>query len=124
MYAVRLEKLTNSTMMTCRSQRALKKAQQHRGDRGVRLFIDALARGIVDPPDPIEAIKFRMEQLDLKPADLADILGAGTECPRCTETDSRDDAVFASPSPLNRYSRERNLRQQRIDAVSMSSSAD
>jgi len=23
----------------------------------------------VDPPDPIEAIKFRMEQLDLKPSD-------------------------------------------------------
>jgi HTH-type transcriptional regulator / antitoxin HigA len=29
----------------------------------------------VDPPDPIEAIKFRMEQLELKPADLAKILG-------------------------------------------------
>ena len=29
----------------------------------------------VDPPDPIEAIKFRMEQLELKPADLAGILG-------------------------------------------------
>ena len=29
----------------------------------------------IDPPDPIEAIKFRMEQLDLKPSDLADILG-------------------------------------------------
>ena len=29
----------------------------------------------VDPPDPIEAIKFRMEQLDLKPSDLAKILG-------------------------------------------------
>ena len=28
-----------------------------------------------DPPDPIEAIKFRMEQLDLKPSDLAKILG-------------------------------------------------
>jgi HTH-type transcriptional regulator / antitoxin HigA len=26
-------------------------------------------------PDPIEAIKFRMEQLELKPSDLADILG-------------------------------------------------
>ena len=26
-------------------------------------------------PNPIEAIKFRMEQLDLKPSDLADILG-------------------------------------------------
>ena len=29
----------------------------------------------VDPPDPIEAIKFRMEQLNLKPSDLAKILG-------------------------------------------------
>jgi hypothetical protein len=75
MYAVRLEKSTNFAMMTCRSQRALKKALQHRGEHGVRLFIDALARGIVDPPDTIEAIKFRMEQLDLKPADLEDILG-------------------------------------------------
>ena len=82
MYAVRLEELTNSTMMTCRSQRALKKAQQHRGDRGVRLFIDALPRGIVDPRDSIEAIKFRMEQLELKPADLADILGG---CNRVSE---------------------------------------
>jgi HTH-type transcriptional regulator/antitoxin HigA len=29
----------------------------------------------VDPPHPIEAIKFRMDQLDLKPSDLAKILG-------------------------------------------------
>ena len=29
----------------------------------------------MDPPDPIEAIKFRMEQLELKPSDLAKILG-------------------------------------------------
>ncbi len=29
----------------------------------------------IDPPDPIEAIKFRMEQLELKPSDLAKILG-------------------------------------------------
>jgi HTH-type transcriptional regulator / antitoxin HigA len=29
----------------------------------------------IEPPDPIEAIKFRMDQLDLKPADLAKILG-------------------------------------------------
>jgi HTH-type transcriptional regulator / antitoxin HigA len=29
----------------------------------------------IAPPDPIEAIKFRMEQLELKPSDLADILG-------------------------------------------------
>ena len=34
----------------------------------------------IDPPDPIEAIKFRMEQLELKPSDLADSLGAGAEC--------------------------------------------
>ena len=27
------------------------------------------------PPDAIEAIKFRMEQLELKPADLAEVLG-------------------------------------------------
>ena len=29
----------------------------------------------IPPPDPIEAIKFRMEQLGLKPSDLAKILG-------------------------------------------------
>jgi HTH-type transcriptional regulator/antitoxin HigA len=29
----------------------------------------------IKPPDPIEAIKFRMEQLELKPSDLAKILG-------------------------------------------------
>ena len=29
----------------------------------------------VEPPDPVEAIKFRMEQLGLKPSDLAKILG-------------------------------------------------
>ena len=29
----------------------------------------------IDPPDPIEAIKFRMEQLELTPSDLANILG-------------------------------------------------
>jgi HTH-type transcriptional regulator/antitoxin HigA len=29
----------------------------------------------IEPPDPIEAIKFRMEQLGMKPADLAKILG-------------------------------------------------
>ena len=34
----------------------------------------------IDPPDPIEAIKFRMEQLELKPSDLAEALGAGTGC--------------------------------------------
>jgi HTH-type transcriptional regulator / antitoxin HigA len=28
-----------------------------------------------NPPDPVEAIKFRMEQLELKPSDLAKILG-------------------------------------------------
>ena len=29
----------------------------------------------IEPSDPIEAIKFRMEQLELKPSDLAAILG-------------------------------------------------
>ena len=29
----------------------------------------------VEPPDPVDAIKFRMEQLGLKPSDLAKILG-------------------------------------------------
>lgn len=33
----------------------------------------------IGPPDPIEAIKFRMEQLDLKPPDLVDIFG-GRNC--------------------------------------------
>ena len=29
----------------------------------------------IEPPDPIEAIKFRMEQMDMKKGDLAEILG-------------------------------------------------
>jgi len=29
----------------------------------------------IDAPDPVEAIKFRMEQLNLKPKDLEDIIG-------------------------------------------------
>ena len=29
----------------------------------------------VEPPDPVEAIKFRMDQLGLKPSDLAKMLG-------------------------------------------------
>lgn len=29
----------------------------------------------IDPPDPIEAIKFRMEQMGMKQADLAKIIG-------------------------------------------------
>jgi len=29
----------------------------------------------IDLPDPVEAIKFRMEQLNYKPKDLADIIG-------------------------------------------------
>jgi HTH-type transcriptional regulator / antitoxin HigA len=29
----------------------------------------------IDLPDPIEAIKFRMEQLQMKPKDLADLIG-------------------------------------------------
>ncbi len=32
-------------------------------------------RYAIAPPDPVEAIKFRMEQLGLKPTDLAKILG-------------------------------------------------
>jgi HTH-type transcriptional regulator / antitoxin HigA len=36
----------------------------------------------IDPPDPIEAIKFRMEQLELKPSDLADILGGRSRVSR------------------------------------------
>ena len=40
----------------------------------------------MDPPDPIEAIKFRMEQKGLKRKDLADILGSRT---RVTEVLNR-----------------------------------
>jgi len=29
----------------------------------------------IDLPDPIETIKFRMEQMDMKPKDLAEVLG-------------------------------------------------
>ena len=29
----------------------------------------------IDLPDPIEAIKFRMEQLQMKPKDLSDLIG-------------------------------------------------
>ncbi len=29
----------------------------------------------IDSPDPIEAIKFRMEQMDMKKSDLAEIIG-------------------------------------------------
>lgn len=29
----------------------------------------------IAPPDPIEAIKFRMEQMDMKKSDLAEIIG-------------------------------------------------
>lgn len=29
----------------------------------------------IPPPDPVEAIKFRMDQLDLKQADIAELLG-------------------------------------------------
>lgn len=29
----------------------------------------------IGPPDPIEAIKFRMDQLDMKKSDLAEIIG-------------------------------------------------
>jgi len=30
----------------------------------------------IDLPDPIEAIKFRMEQMNYKPKDLADVIGS------------------------------------------------
>ena len=40
----------------------------------------------MDPPDPIEAIKFRMEQQGLKRKDLAEILGSRT---RVTEVLNR-----------------------------------
>ncbi len=29
----------------------------------------------IDPPDPVEAIKFRMEQLGLKQSDIAEVIG-------------------------------------------------
>ncbi|MBI4645448.1 MAG: transcriptional regulator [Bacteroidia bacterium] len=32
----------------------------------------------IDPPDPVEAIKFRMEQMNLKQADIAPIFGGET----------------------------------------------
>ena len=34
----------------------------------------------LDPPDPIETIKFRLEQIERKPSDLAKILGGGAAC--------------------------------------------
>ena len=40
----------------------------------------------IAPPDPIEAIKFRMEQMDMKKSDLADIIGYKS---RVTEIFSR-----------------------------------
>lgn len=40
----------------------------------------------IGPPDPIEAIKFRMEQMDMTKSDLADILGYKS---RVTEIFSR-----------------------------------
>ena len=33
----------------------------------------------IDPPDPIEAIKFRMEQKGLRKVDLASMMGGGEE---------------------------------------------
>ncbi|MDP6390254.1 MAG: XRE family transcriptional regulator, partial [Alphaproteobacteria bacterium] len=32
----------------------------------------------IDPPDPVEAIRFRMEQSGLKQSDLADLLGSAS----------------------------------------------
>ncbi|MFO7657982.1 MAG: hypothetical protein R6W78_13045 [Bacteroidales bacterium] len=40
----------------------------------------------IGPPDPIEAIKFRMEQMDMNKSDLADIIGYKS---RVTEIFSR-----------------------------------
>ena len=36
----------------------------------------------IDPPNPIEAIKFRMDQFELKPSDLTDILGGRNRASR------------------------------------------
>jgi HTH-type transcriptional regulator/antitoxin HigA len=56
----------------------------------------------VDPPDPIDAIKFRMEQLELKPSDLADILRGRNRVSEILNkkknADSRDDAIVAQTS--------------------------
>jgi antitoxin component HigA of HigAB toxin-antitoxin module len=45
------------------------------------------------------AVEFRMEHLELKPSDLADILGGRNRVSEILkqekEADSRDDAVFA-----------------------------
>src|SRR3970040_133767 len=35
----------------------------------------------IAPPDPIEAIKFRMEQLGLKQSDLAEVIGGKNRAP-------------------------------------------
>lgn len=37
----------------------------------------------MDPPDPIEAIKFRIEQQGLTRRDLEEIIGTGRVLPRC-----------------------------------------
>ncbi len=37
----------------------------------------------MDLPDPIEAVKFRMEQLGLTPKDLEPMIGRRTGCTRC-----------------------------------------
>ena len=36
----------------------------------------------ISPPDPIDAIRFRMEQLGLKPKDLIPYLGSPARCQR------------------------------------------
>jgi HTH-type transcriptional regulator / antitoxin HigA len=74
--------------------------------KGDRLeVLVTLVRGLeqkhyrIDPPDPIEAIKFRMEQLELKPSDLADIFGGRNRVSKILKqekkADSGDDAIFA-----------------------------
>jgi HTH-type transcriptional regulator / antitoxin HigA len=67
----------------------------------------------IDPPDPIEAIKFRMEQLELKPSDLADILGGRNRVSevlnkkRKLTVEMMRFCANASLSPLNHYLHER-----------------
>ncbi|GJG85208.1 hypothetical protein tb265_03890 [Gemmatimonadetes bacterium T265] len=37
----------------------------------------------VTPPDPVDAIRFRMDQRGLRPRDLEPYLGAAGACPKC-----------------------------------------
>jgi antitoxin component HigA of HigAB toxin-antitoxin module len=53
----------------------------------------------MDPPDPIEAIKFRMEQQGLTRRDLEEIIGTRTRIAEGSEPKTRtvggDDPAFA-----------------------------